>query len=245
MYEQLKQIVKESKGIVFFGGAGVSTESNIPDFRSDSGIYQKQKYPYPAEQMISADFFYHDPQKFYDFYFHEMIYEKALPNKAHEALTSLEQEQKLRAVVTQNIDGLHQKSGSKMVLELHGSIHRNYCTLCHAFYDLNEMLKFKSSLPICQKCGGLLKPDVVLYGEALDQNIVSQAIKYIANADTLIVGGTSLVVYPAAGLIEHFKGRHLVLINKDITPMDDKADLCIHESIGSVLAEITADKEDS
>lgn len=237
MYEKLKEIINQSNQIVFFGGAGVSTESNIPDFRSQSGIYSKKSYPYRAETMISHTFFYDHCEAFYDFYFHEMVYANALPNPAHLALAKLEEQGKVQAVITQNIDGLHQKAGSKEVLELHGSIHRNYCERCHAFYDLEAMLKQKDSVPHCT-CGGVLKPDVVLYGEALCSDVVQRAIDYISKADVVIVGGTSLVVYPAAGLLQYFKGSNLVLINKEETAMDTMAQLVIHEPIGKVLGTI-------
>lgn len=235
--EQLKKILKENDNIVFFGGAGVSTESNIPDFRSNDGIYQQKKYPYPAEIMLSADFFHGHTKEFYDFYFNEMIYEHAVCNDAHKALAKLEQQGKLKAVITQNIDGLHQQAGSKEVLELHGSVQRNYCMHCHKFFDLNDILKQKDGIPVCDKCGHTIKPDVVLYQESLNQDTLYKAINYIANADVLIVGGTSLVVYPAAGLLQYFKGHTLVLINRDETPYDSKADLVIHDSIGKVLKE--------
>lgn len=235
MYDELKEILKQSDNIVFFGGAGVSTESNIPDFRSQSGIYSKKTYPYRAETMISSDFFHEHPQEFYDFYFHEMVYEHAQPNDAHLALARLESMGKLKAVITQNIDGLHQKAGSQKVLELHGSIHRNRCQRCHAFYDLNDMLKQKDRIPRCPKCNGILKPEVVLYGESLDMHVMEEAVSYLSQADVLIVGGTSLVVYPAAGLIQYFRGRKLILINKEETAMDQRADLVIHDAIGRVL----------
>lgn len=238
MYEDLKVIIEQSDNIVFFGGAGVSTESNIPDFRSQTGIYSKKTYPYRAETMISSDFFYDHPDQFYDFYFHEMIYENALPNPAHKALARLEEMGKLKAVITQNIDGLHQMAGSKEVLELHGSIHRNRCRGCRTFYDLDAMLKQKDGVPKCPQCGRTIKPEVVLYGESLDQNVLQKAIQYISQADVLIVGGTSLVVYPAAGLLQYFKGRKLVLINKDATDMDNTADLLIREPIGQVLSQV-------
>ncbi|MGX8852039.1 NAD-dependent protein deacylase [Amedibacillus sp. YH-ame10] len=238
MYEDLKVIIEQSDNIVFFGGAGVSTESSIPDFRSQSGIYSKKTYPYRAETMISSDFFYDHPDQFYDFYFHEMIYENALPNPAHKALARLEEMGKLKAVITQNIDGLHQMAGSKEVLELHGSIHRNRCRGCRTFYDLDAMLKQKDGVPKCPQCGRTIKPEVVLYGESLDQNVLQKAIQYISQADVLIVGGTSLVVYPAAGLLQYFKGRKLVLINKDATDMDNTADLLIREPIGQVLSQV-------
>lgn len=237
MYDEVKEILTQSDHIVFFGGAGVSTESNIPDFRSQSGIYSKKTYPYRAETMISSDFFHEHPEQFYDFYFHEMVYEQAQPNDAHMALAKLERMGKLKAVITQNIDGLHQKAGSHKVLELHGSIHRNHCQRCHAAYDLQAMLKQKDQVPRCPICNGILKPDVVLYGESLDMHVVEEAISYLSQADVLLVGGTSLVVYPAAGLLQYFHGRKLILINKEETAMDQRADLVIHDAIGRVLKE--------
>lgn len=237
MYDEVKEILTQSDRIVFFGGAGVSTESNIPDFRSQSGIYSKKTYPYRAETMISSDFFHEHPEQFYDFYFHEMVYEQAQPNDAHMALAKLERMGKLKAVITQNIDGLHQKAGSHKVLELHGSIHRNHCQRCHAAYDLQAMLKQKDQVPRCPICNGILKPDVVLYGESLDMHVMEEAISYLSQADVLIVGGTSLVVYPAAGLLQYFHGRKLILINKEETAMDQRADLVIHDAIGRVLKE--------
>lgn len=237
MYDEVKEILTQSDHIVFFGGAGVSTESNIPDFRSQSGTYSKKTYPYRAETMISSDFFHEHPEQFYDFYFHEMVYEQAQPNDAHMALAKLERMGKLKAVITQNIDGLHQKAGSHKVLELHGSIHRNHCQRCHAAYDLQAMLKQKDQVPRCPICNGILKPDVVLYGESLDMHVMEEAISYLSQADVLIVGGTSLVVYPAAGLLQYFHGRKLILINKEETAMDQRADLVIHDAIGRVLKE--------
>lgn len=214
MYDQLIKIIKDSENIVFFGGAGVSTESNIPDFRSSDGIYANhKKYKYAPEKMLSIDFFYDRPEAFYEFYFDQMIYPNAIPNLAHIALEKLEKVGKLKAVITQNIDGLHQKAGSRKVIELHGSVHRNYCMRCHALYNLDEMLKQSNRVPKCPKCNGVIKPDVVIYGEALNHQIMKDAIFYISNADVLIVGGTSLNVYPAAGLLQYFKGSKLVLIN--------------------------------
>ena len=239
MSNELKEWIENSHHIVFFGGAGVSTESNIPDFRSSDGLYRKKQYPYPAEVMLSSDFFYDHTREFYDFYFNEMIYPNAEPNPAHLALAALEREGRLKAVITQNIDGLHQKAGSQEVLELHGSVNRNRCLRCHAFMDLEEMLAHRDEqgIPRCAECGGLMKPEVVLYGEGLDMEIMQRAVSYIAQADLLIVGGTSLVVYPAAGLLRYFHGDHLVLINRDKTEMDHLADLVIHEPIGRVLKE--------
>lgn len=232
----LKSLIEQSSYIVFFGGAGVSTESNIPDFRSNNGIYQQHKYPYPSEYMLSHDLFIKDTKAFYDFYYHEMLYPDALPNDAHKALSSLEASGKLKAIITQNIDGLHQLAGSKNVYELHGSVLRNYCLKCHKFYPLAKIMEAKGNIPYCD-CGGIIKPDVVLYQEGLDSNTLRQAIDHIQKADLIIVGGTSLVVYPAAGLLEYFNGEHLVLINRDQTSYDHKAELVIHDSIGKVLKE--------
>lgn len=238
MYEKLVKVLQNSENIVFFGGAGVSTESGIPDFRSSAGIYSKKHYPYPAEHMISIDFFEEHPHEFYDFYFHEMIYPDALPNQAHLALAQLEAGGKLKAVITQNIDGLHQLAGSKEVMELHGSIHRNHCPHCHASYDVKAMWAQKDQVPRCSACHHILKPDVVLYGESLPMDVLEKAISYISQADVVIVGGTSLVVYPAAGLLQYFKGTSLVLINKGNTQMDEHADIVIHEPIAKVMSEV-------
>lgn len=236
--EKLKEIIKTSNNIVFFGGAGVSTESNIPDFRSSNGVFnEKLNIHFTPEQLVSHSFYVKHTKEFYDFYKSKLIYPEAKPNKAHIALAKLEQIGKLKAIITQNIDGLHQMAGSKNVFELHGSVHRNYCTKCGAFYDVDFILNSKD-IPICNKCRGSVKPDVVLYEENLDNNIVNGAINAIKNADTLIIGGTSLVVYPAAGLIDYFKGKNLVLINKSSTPMDSAANLIINDSIGKVLDEV-------
>ncbi len=207
----LRKWVQESDNIVFFGGAGVSTESNIPDFRSVDGLYN-QKYEYPPEQILSHSFFIRQPEEFYRFYRDKMIFLDAKPNMAHQVLAELEQQGKVKAVITQNIDGLHQKAGSKNVLELHGSVHRNYCEKCGKFYSVEEILQ-SDGVPRCS-CGGRIKPDVVLYEEGLDQDILSKAVSYISHADVLIVGGTSLTVYPAAGLVDYYHGEKLVLINK-------------------------------
>jgi NAD-dependent deacetylase len=237
----LQQLINKSKKIAFFGGAGVSTESGIPDFRSIDGLYQ-QKWKYPPEQIISHSFFEYDPVEFYRFYREKLVPSKEIkPNAAHYKLAELEEKGKLIGVVTQNIDGLHQKAGSKKVFELHGSTLRNYCTKCGEFYDEQFILQSENApdkLPHCTKCGGLVKPDVVLYEEGLDDAIVNGAIDVISNADTLIIGGTSLVVYPAAGLINYFKGENLVLINKSQTSCDHKATLVIHQPIGQVLGQI-------
>ena len=238
MYEELTKILRESDNIVFFGGAGVSTESNIPDFRSEQGLYNaKQTYGMSPEQMISHSFFMRDTETFYDYYKNNMVYPEAQPNPAHIALAKLEEMGKLKAIVTQNIDGLHQKAGSKVVYEVHGSVLRNYCTRCGAFYDA-EYVKNADGVPKCEKCGGTVKPDVVLYEEGLDQRVMSGAIHAISKADLLIVAGTSLTVYPAAGLVQYFRGKHLVLINRDATPMDDQCDLVIHDKVGVVLGSL-------
>ena len=235
--EKLTEILRESNNIVFFGGAGVSTESNIPDFRSSNGLWnEKLKINFTPEQLVSHTFFMSNPDEFFEFYKDKLIYPDAKPNAAHIALAKLEQMGKLKAVVTQNIDGLHQAAGSKVVYELHGSVLRNYCMKCHAFYDEKFILASKG-IPTCPKCGGRVKPDVVLYEEGLDNDIINGAVKAISQADTLIIGGTSLVVYPAAGLINYFKGKNLVLINKSSTSADSKADLVIHKAIGKVLGE--------
>ena len=235
--QELIQILKDSNNIVFFGGAGVSTESNIPDFRSSNGLWnEKLKINFTPEQLVSHTFFVRYPNDFFEFYKDKLIYPDAQPNDAHKALAKLEEMGKLRAVVTQNIDGLHQAAGSKVVYELHGSVLRNYCMDCHEFYDEKYILQSKG-IPTCAKCGGRVKPDVVLYEEGLDDDIVNGAVNAIANADTLIIGGTSLVVYPAAGLIRYFRGNKLVLINKSETSADRNADLVIHDSIGKVLGE--------
>ena len=237
----LQQLINKSKKIAFFGGAGVSTESGIPDFRSIDGLYQ-QKWKYPPEQIINHSFFEYDPVEFYRFYREKLVPSKEIkPNAAHYKLAELEEKGKLLGVITQNIDGLHQKAGSKKVFELHGSTLRNYCTKCGEFYDEQFILQSENApdkLPHCTKCGGIVKPDVVLYEEGLDNDIVNGAIDAISNADTLIIGGTSLVVYPAAGLINYFRGENLVLINKSQTSCDHKATLVIHQPIGQVLGQI-------
>lgn len=230
--KNLQNIVLNSENIVFFGGAGVSTESGIPDFRSVDGLYH-QEYKYPPETILSHSFFMKNTKDFYDFYRKKMIFLDAKPNKAHQVLTELEKLGKLKAIITQNIDGLHQMAGSKSVLELHGSIHRNYCMKCKKFYGIETILN-SEGIPKC-KCGGTIKPDVVLYEEGLDNNIINKAVEYISNAEVLIIGGTSLGVYPAAGLIQYYKGNKLILINKSTTPMDKKAQLLLNGSIGEVL----------
>ena len=234
--EQLQEIISNSDNIVFFGGAGVSTESGIPDFRSVDGLYNQQ-YKYPPETMLSHTFFARHTGEFFDFYRKKMIIPAAKPNKAHSKLAELEQAGKVKAVVTQNIDGLHQMAGSKMVLELHGSVKRNYCVRCKQFYDELFILN-STGIPTCS-CGGVVKPDVVLYEEGLDNGTMQQTAHFISNADVLIVGGTSLVVYPAAGMIDYFRGSSLVLINRAATAADRKARLLIQDSIGEVLGQIS------
>lgn len=239
--DKLKEILINSNNIVFFGGAGVSTESGIPDFRSASGLFnEKLNKTFTPEQLVSHTYFMRYTEDFYKFYKDKLIYEEAKPNDAHLALAKLEKLGKLKAVITQNIDGLHQAAGSKNVFELHGSVHRNYCTKCHKFYPVEFILK-ASKTPTCTDCGGTVKPDVVLYEEGLDEDVINGAVNAIAQADTLIIGGTSLVVYPAAGLINYFKGKNLILINKSTTSADSKADLVIHDSIGKVLKKCTED----
>lgn len=233
--KRLKEWIGSSSNIVFFGGAGVSTESGIPDFRSEDGLY-RQKYDYPPETIISHSFYKRYPEEFYRFYKERMIFPEAKPNKAHLALARLEEQGKLKAVITQNIDGLHQAAGSKEVLELHGSIHRNFCTRCGEFYGLDAVMQ-ADGVPKCS-CGGIIKPDVVLYEEGLDTETIRKAIDYISRADVLIVGGTSLVVYPAAGLIDYYRGNKLVLINRSETAADNRADLVIHEKIGEVFGQV-------
>lgn len=233
--KKLSDIIKGSENIVFFGGAGVSTASNIPDFRSSDGLYsQKLGKSFTPEQAVSHSFFVYYPEEFFDFYKKNLVYPDAKPNDCHKALAKLEEMGKLSAIVTQNIDGLHQAAGSKTVYELHGSVHRNYCMKCHEFYDSEYIIK-SEGIPKCKKCGGVIKPDVVLYEEGLDGQILSDSIKAISNADTLIIGGTSLVVYPTAGLKDYFCGKNLVLINKSSTSADKKADLVINDDIAYVM----------
>lgn len=231
--KRLQEIIDESDNIVFFGGAGVSTESGIPDFRSVDGLYH-QKYDYPPETILSHTFFVRNTKEFYRFYKDKMLCLDVKPNAAHLKLAEMEEKGKLKAVVTQNIDGLHQMAGSKRVLELHGSVHRNYCQKCGKGYDAFYMKNSEGAVPTCE-CGGIIKPDVVLYEEGLDQQTIQDSIYYISHADVMIIGGTSLAVYPAAGLIDYFRGRHLVVINKAPTPRDKQADLLISDSIGEVL----------
>ncbi len=240
MYEEeiakLQQIIDDSRNLVFFGGAGVSTESGIPDFRSAEGIY-RQQYHYAPEEVVSHSFFMQHPEDFYDFYKSRMMYLDAEPNPAHVKLAELEKAGKLRAIVTQNIDGLHQKAGSREVYEIHGSIHRNHCMKCGAFYDA-EYVKNADGVPRCSKCGGIIKPDVVLYEEGLDDTLVTKSIRAISQADTLIIGGTSLVVYPAASFVDYFRGNNLVVINKSETAKNVGADLVIAAPIGEIFAGI-------
>lgn len=239
MYEQevksLQEMIDDSSRIVFFGGAGVSTESNIPDFRSADGLYQ-QKYKYSPEQIVSHTFFVNRTEGFYEFYKEKMMFLDAKPNAAHKTLAKLEEAGKLTAVITQNIDGLHQAAGSKNVLELHGSIHRNYCQSCRKFYDASYV-KNSEGIPKCS-CGGTIKPDVVLYEEGLDSDIISKSIRAISEADMLIIGGTSLVVYPAAGFIDYFRGKHLAVINKSATAREVGAELTIAAPIGEIMGRI-------
>ncbi len=238
--EKLQKMIDESSKIVFFGGAGVSTESGIPDFRSQDGLYN-QKWKYPPEVIISRSFFDKNPKEFYRFYREKLIIKNVKPNVTHLKLAELERVGKLSAVVTQNIDGLHQEAGSKRVFELHGSTLRNFCMNCHAPYGIDfiaESENAEDKIPRCTKCGGIVKPDVVLYEEGLDENVIEGAINAISEADMLIIGGTSLVVYPAAGLIRYFRGNHLVLINKSETAADANADLVIHDSLGKVFEQI-------
>lgn len=234
--DMLQEVINESKNIVFFGGAGVSTESGIPDFRSVDGLYN-QKYDIPPETIISHSYFVNHTEKFYEFYREKLLFPLATPNKAHFKLAELEKSGKLKAVITQNIDGLHQKAGSKNVLELHGSTLRNYCTKCGKSYAIDYILN-GSGIPQCTKCGAIIKPDVVLYEEPLDDTVVAKSIQAIQKADTMIIAGTSLTVYPAAGLIQYFGGSCLVLINKDSTPFDSKADLIFHCKVGELLDKI-------
>lgn len=235
LIEKFQKMIDESNNIVFFGGAGVSTESGIPDFRSVDGLYN-QKYDYPPETILSHTFYMRKTAEFFDFYRDKMLFLGAKPNAAHIALAKLEEAGKLKAVITQNIDGLHQAAGSKNVLELHGSVLRNYCEECHKFYDVNAVLE-STGVPKCE-CGGRIKPDVVLYEEGLDQSIMSRSVKALSEADMLIIGGTSLAVYPAAGLIDYYNGNKLVLINKTPTQRDCMADLVLTESIGEIFSHI-------
>ncbi|MCC3864871.1 NAD-dependent protein deacylase [Terrisporobacter petrolearius] len=236
--KKLKELLDSHDNIVFFGGAGVSTESNIPDFRSASGLFNKKlNRNFTPEQLVSHTFFMQYPEEFFEFYKDKLIYEDAKPNSAHIALAKLEYMGKLNAVITQNIDGLHQMAGSKNVLELHGSIHRNHCTKCGKAYTLDEMLNLGGNIPYCDVCNGIVKPDVVLYEEPLDNSVVNETVNALSNADLLIIGGTSLVVYPAASFIDYFNGDSIVLINKSSTGYDTKASIVINNSIGEVLSQ--------
>lgn len=231
--KRFKEMIEASNYIVFFGGAGVSTESNIPDFRSVDGLYN-QKWDYSPETILSHDFFFRKPEEFYRFYHEKILLDDVQPNAAHYALAELEKQGKLKAVITQNIDGLHQAAGSKMVFELHGSVRDNYCVDCHSYYD-EKYVRIHKGVPKCEKCGGIIKPDVVLYGEALDTGVLDQSVEHISRADLLIVGGTSLSVYPAAGLINYYHAKNIVLINKGDTSLDTNATLVFREKIGEVL----------
>ena len=234
--EEFKKIIESSSNIVFFGGAGVSTESGIPDFRSEDGLYN-QKYDYPPEEILSHSFFMRKTEDFYKFYKDKLNSLKYEPNITHIKLAELEEKGKVKAVITQNIDGLHQKAGSKVVYEVHGSVLRNYCMKCHEFYDA-EYVFSSDGIPKCSKCGGIIKPDVVLYEEGLNQEIWSGAVNAITKCDTLIVAGTSLTVYPASSLLHYYRGSNLVLINKSQTPFDSIANLVINDSLGRVFSEI-------
>ena len=233
--ETLREWIQQSDNIVFFGGAGVSTESGIPDFRSVDGLYH-QHYRFPPETILSHTFYEQNTEEFFRFYRDKMICLSAKPNPAHTALANLEKQGKLCAVITQNIDGLHQAAGSKNVLELHGSIHRNFCERCGKFYGIQAVTE-STGIPVCD-CGGIIKPDVVLYEEGLNENTIDESVRYISSAEILIIGGTSLAVYPAAGLVTYFRGKHLVVINKTPTPMDSRADLLISGKIGETLSEV-------
>lgn len=233
--KRLKKIIDESEYLVFMGGAGVSTESGIPDFRSDNGLYSEKYKRYSPERVLSRDFFLSHTAEFYDYYKNNMLFPDAKPNPAHTALYKLEKRGKLKAVITQNIDGLHSAAGSKNVIELHGSVLRNRCLRCGKEYDLKSVVA-RNGVPCCEDCGGIIKPEVVLYGENLSEDAITRAIREICKADTLIIGGTSLLVNPAAAFVRYFKGKHLVIINKTPTPYDDAADLIIRDPIGEVLS---------
>lgn len=236
--EELKKIIDSSNNIVFFGGAGVSTESNIPDFRSNSGLYKsKNKFKYPPEYMLSHTFFMDHTKEFYEYYKSFMIYKEAKPNKAHIALAELEKQGKLKAVITQNIDGLHQLAGSANVLELHGSIYRNHCMKCYKSFELDYIID-ALNVPYCDHCGGIVKADVVLYEEGLDTDTIDKSVNYIRNSDVFIIGGTSLSVYPAASLVDYYRGNKLILINKSETHYDKRALLTFNDNIGEVLAKV-------
>jgi len=237
-YQKLKEIINNSQKIVFFTGAGISTPSKIPDFRSSDGLYSAEHGQFKPEEIISHHFFETHVEEFYEFYLSKMVYPNALPNIAHTYIANLEKNKNV-FVVTQNIDGLHQKAGSKHVVELHGSVHRNYCTNCHKFYSLEDILKFKGNVPICPTCGAVIKPDVVLYEECLNENDIETVIKVIGEADTLIVIGSSLVVYPAASFIRYFNGKHLIVINKEKTSYDQYCELVFNEDIINVINQLT------
>lgn len=238
--ERLATWIEASDYIVFFGGAGTSTESGIPDFRSAAGLYQTEQHsPYPPEELLSHTFFMDHPEVFYDFYRSKMLHPHAQPNGCHSLLARLEQEGKLKSVITQNIDGLHQTAGSANVLELHGSIHRNYCMDCSRFYSLQEIMDMKETVPRCPVCSGVIKPDVVLYEEELDQRILMRSVQEISTADLLIIGGTSLTVHPAAELVNYFHGSKIALLNADPTPYDHRAGLLIADRIGKVMSQVT------
>lgn len=237
--KELKDFINNSSNIVFFGGAGVSTESNIPDFRSEEGIYNiENKFSRSAEEMLSHSFFIDQAAQFFDFYKSFIIYKDARPNAAHLKLAELENQGRLKAIITQNIDGLHQMAGSKNVIELHGSIHKNHCMICSKFFELDYIINSKEIIPYCDNCGGIIKPDIVLYEEPLDMKVIDNAVDNIRNCDTLIIAGTSLSVYPAAGLIDYYSGDKLVLINKMPTSRDQNADILFNESISEVLSKI-------
>lgn len=237
---ELKKVLEEAEKLVFFGGAGTSTESKIPDFRSkEQGLYTTgKKEDYPPEIILSHSFFLKHPKAFYQYYWDNLVHEKAKPNKTHYALAALEEKGKLQAIITQNVDGLHQKAGSRKVYELHGSIYRNYCMECHQEYGFDELIKSRGMVPTCSKCQGIVRPAVTLYEEPLNLSVIEGAITAIEQADVLIVGGTSLVVYPAAGFLEYFQGKKLIIINRENTPQDRRADLVIQGSIGEILAEV-------
>ena len=237
-YEKLKKIINDSKSIIFFTGAGISTPSNIPDFRSSNGLYASKFGHLSPEDIISHSFFIKNPKEFYQFYFSNMVYQNAKPNLAHTYIADLEKKGKKVWVITQNIDGLHQVAGTKNIIELHGSIYRNYCTKCHSFYKLEEILNEKNDVPICPKCGGIITPDVVLYEEQLNYTDIDCAISLISNAETMVIVGTSLVVYPAASFVQYFRGKHLILINKDATNYDDYCELVFNEDIIKVIKNI-------
>lgn len=235
--KKIKELIEESDNIVFFGGAGVSTESKIPDFRSQDGTYSNKYSDYSPEEILSQEFFYNKTEEFYKFYREKMIYKDSMPNKAHKALNYLEEKNKLKVIITQNIDGLHQKAGSKNIIELHGSVYKNNCINCGEYHDLNYIINSRP-LPRCNKCNRIVKPNVVLYGESLNTRAIDEAIKYIREADILIVAGTSLTVYPAAGLIRYYRGKKLILINKSVTDFDNIANYIIRDKVGEVLEKV-------